>query len=232
MIPPTDPVTGNLPPGVHEATWDEFLARYGYTPHRLALLAGLKLALDGLRTAGCRRVYVDGSFVMISNKRQYQITRSEAERFEQALAQAEEQGAELDPRLRRAMREALESQLEELREELAEYDALRSGQVSVIEIDSLTELPEALIRARIATNLTQKELAARLGLKEQQVQRYEATRYSGVDLKRIQAVAEALGVRIDGRITLHTHMVQSPWLARCLEEARREELRREWEAKG
>jgi transcriptional regulator with XRE-family HTH domain len=174
---------------------------------------------------------------MITNKRQYRITRSEAERFEQALARAEEQGAELDPRLRRAMREALESQLEELREEIAEYDALCSGQVSVMEIDSLTKLPEALIRARIAANLTQKELAARLQLKEQQIQRYEATRYSGVDLKRLQAVAEALGVRIHERITLHTHivqshMVQSPRLARYLEEARIEELRREWEAKG
>ena len=141
---------------------------------------------------------------MITNERQYRITRSEAERFEQALAQAEEQGGELDPRLRWAMREALESQLEELREELAEYDALRSGQVSVMEFDSLMELPEALIRARIAASLTQKELAARLRLKEQQIQRYEATRYSGVDLKRIHAVAEALGVKIHERITLPT----------------------------
>ena len=63
MIPEFDPGTGNLPPGVHEATWDELLARYGYTPHRLALLAGLKAALDALRIAGCRRVYIDGSFV-------------------------------------------------------------------------------------------------------------------------------------------------------------------------
>ena len=39
------------------------MARYGYTPHRLALLAGLKAALDALRIAGCRRVYIDGSFV-------------------------------------------------------------------------------------------------------------------------------------------------------------------------
>lgn len=62
MIPPFDPATGNLPPGIHEATWDEFLARYGYTPHRLALLAGLKAALDSLRAAGCRRAYIDGSF--------------------------------------------------------------------------------------------------------------------------------------------------------------------------
>lgn len=63
MIPPFDTHTGNLPPGIHEATWDEFLVRYGYTPHRLALLAGLKAALDALRTVGCRRVYIDGSFV-------------------------------------------------------------------------------------------------------------------------------------------------------------------------
>jgi hypothetical protein len=63
VIPPFDPATGNLPPGVHEATWDELLVRYGYTPHRLTLLAGLKAALDALRAAGCERAYVDGSFV-------------------------------------------------------------------------------------------------------------------------------------------------------------------------
>ncbi|HEV8634428.1 MAG TPA: hypothetical protein VG370_09365 [Chloroflexota bacterium] len=62
MIPPFD-AAGNLPPGVHEATWDEFVARFGTTPRRLALLAGLKAALDALRAAGCRRAYVDGSFV-------------------------------------------------------------------------------------------------------------------------------------------------------------------------
>ena len=63
MIPPFDPATGNLPPGVHEAPWDEFVARYGWTAHRLVLLAGLKAALDALHAAGCRRAYVDGSFV-------------------------------------------------------------------------------------------------------------------------------------------------------------------------
>jgi len=62
MIPPFD-AAGNLPPGVHEATWDELVARFGTTPRRLALLAGLRAALDALRAAGCRRAYVDGSFV-------------------------------------------------------------------------------------------------------------------------------------------------------------------------
>lgn len=63
MIPAFEPSTGLLPAGIHEATWEEFVARFGWTPHRLTLLAGLKAALDALRLAGCRRAYVDGSFV-------------------------------------------------------------------------------------------------------------------------------------------------------------------------
>lgn len=39
------------------------MARYGDTPRRLLLLAGLKEALDALQAAGCHRAYVDGSFV-------------------------------------------------------------------------------------------------------------------------------------------------------------------------
>lgn len=63
MIPPFEPSTGLLPSGIHEATWEELVARFGWTPHRLTLLAGLKAALDALRLAGCRRAYIDGSFV-------------------------------------------------------------------------------------------------------------------------------------------------------------------------
>src|SRR5436190_23079014 len=63
MIPPFEPSIGLLPAGIHEATWEEFVARFGWTPPRLALLSGLKAALDALRVAGCRRAYVNGSFV-------------------------------------------------------------------------------------------------------------------------------------------------------------------------
>jgi hypothetical protein len=50
MIPPFGP-TGNLPPGVHQATWQEFAGRFGGTPHRRRLLGGLKAAIDSLREA-------------------------------------------------------------------------------------------------------------------------------------------------------------------------------------
>jgi hypothetical protein len=54
---------GNLPPGIHDATWDDIVARFGSSAWRRELLAGLQEALENLRDAGCRRVYVDGSFV-------------------------------------------------------------------------------------------------------------------------------------------------------------------------
>ena len=41
--------------------------------------------------------------------------------------------------------------------------------------------------------LSQKELADRIGLKEQQIQRYEATEYASASLTRIQEIIGALG---------------------------------------
>jgi len=142
---------------------------------------------------------------MIVNDRQYRNTKAEVGRFEVALAHADEQCRDLDPLLHKAMRESLERQVQELREELAEYGALQGGQVASLELSSLAELPDALIRGRIASGLTQKDLAARLGLKEQQIQRYEATRYASASLARIQQVADGLGLQIVERVTLPTH---------------------------
>jgi len=62
MVPPFT-ASGNLPPGVHWATWDEVAQRFGTTPYRVRLVEGLKLALQSLARAGCRTVYIDGSLV-------------------------------------------------------------------------------------------------------------------------------------------------------------------------
>ena len=62
MIPELEQ-DGNLPPGIHWTTWKELSQRFGNTPHRRRLLAGLKAALEELGVAGCKAVYIDGSFV-------------------------------------------------------------------------------------------------------------------------------------------------------------------------
>lgn len=62
MIPPFDE-RGNLPPGIHEADWDELETRFNGSARRVELLAGLREALVALREAGCRTAYIDGSFI-------------------------------------------------------------------------------------------------------------------------------------------------------------------------
>ena len=62
MIPQLD-ADGLLLSGIHWVTWDEVTAVFGSTPWRRHLLAGLEMAMESLRRAGCRTVYIDGSFV-------------------------------------------------------------------------------------------------------------------------------------------------------------------------
>jgi ribosome-binding protein aMBF1 (putative translation factor) len=135
---------------------------------------------------------------MIKNEREYRITKAQAVKFEQALSDLSNAGRNdsLHPLLQKAQRESLQSQLDDLREEIVDYEALKSGQRTVISLDSLEELPRALIQARIAAGLSQRELAARLGVKEQQVQRYEATEYAGASLSRVTEVIRALGLHV------------------------------------
>jgi transcriptional regulator with XRE-family HTH domain len=143
---------------------------------------------------------------MIKNQRQYSIASAQAARFESALEafDAAPEATDVDPILRKAERDAMASQLEELQVELQAYEKLLSGEEGIFELTSLAGLPDALVRARIAAGLTHKELAERLGLKEQQIQRYEASNYSGASLDRIQMIAEALGITIRKEILLPT----------------------------
>ena len=62
MIPPFDEDLGYLPPGIHWATWDELSECCGTNSRRRELLAGLRAAAENLRDAGCRTLYLDGSF--------------------------------------------------------------------------------------------------------------------------------------------------------------------------
>ena len=141
---------------------------------------------------------------MIRNARQYRITHAQAMKLEQALAQVKARAAHstVHPRLLHAEQEALASQLADLREQLAAYDALRTRKRPVLRLKSFDEFPRALIQARIAMGLSQKDLAKRLGLKEQQIQRYEATDYAGASLARVSEVIRALGLKVHEKIIL------------------------------
>ena len=150
-------------------------------------------AKDGLLPSGLHKVTC-----MIKNDRQYRITKGQAQKLARALARAAKRGdtGKVHPLLRKAQTDALRSQLADLRSEIKQYEALRSGRQTVLAVQSFDDLPRALIQARIAAGLSQKQLADRLGLKEQQIQRYEATDYASASLARVREVARALGLKV------------------------------------
>ena len=134
---------------------------------------------------------------MIKNERQYRITRTQAERFARTLEGLRNRPEGLDgthPMIVQAQVDAASSQLADLEDELREYEAVKGGEFQVDVLRVVADLPALLIKARIAQGMTQKELADRLGLKEQQIQRYEATDYATAKWSRIREVAGALGV--------------------------------------
>ncbi len=137
---------------------------------------------------------------MIRNERQYRFTRTQARRFEQTLVDLKSRDLEdldVHPMIAKAQVDAVSGQLADLREQLREYESLKSGDFDFSQLTAVNTLPAMLIKARIARGMTQRDLAERIGLKEQQIQRYEATDYASASLGRIYHVVGGLMIEDD-----------------------------------
>ena len=132
---------------------------------------------------------------MIKNERQYKFTKNQVERFERTLAEFRSRRPEdtgLHPLVAKAQEDAVSGQIMDMKEELQVYESMRAGTFSLERLEVVSELSNMLIGARIAQGMSQKELAERIGLKEQQIQRYEATDYASASLSRIREVVRGL----------------------------------------
>lgn len=134
---------------------------------------------------------------MIYSDKQYSVSSAQLTKLRDALAAAEERTTD-QAWLNKAEIDALKSQIADIEAELAEYDLLKSGETSFSKTYALEELPRVLVQARIASGMSQTDLAEKLGMKPQQVQRYEATDYMGASLGRLIEISKALGVKASG----------------------------------
>lgn len=136
---------------------------------------------------------------MITNEKQYKISKAQAQKFYDAYKNFDTTALlkkGIAKELVEAQKESLLIQYKELAKMTSEYEELKSGVIQYTEAKSLDEMPTILIKSRISQGLTQEDLAKKLGLKQQQIQRYEADMYSTANFKKLTEIAHTLGVEL------------------------------------
>ena len=128
----------------------------------------------------------------IRNLHQRKITAARLDEFREKLEALEaapptEANAAIAHRLAIAQ---TRSYIEDFAAELAAFDEL--AEAEEIRIADIGDLGEALIRARVASGLTQAQLAQRVGLRTSAINRYEANGYRSANLTRLAEIAAGL----------------------------------------
>lgn len=133
---------------------------------------------------------------MIRNESEYQeaLARLKEERQRLDMHGAHLEGMGLTYEERKRALDPLRSFHLQLEEEVQSYERLKRGDIG--EFQNLHGLGQALIALRIARGLTQRELAARLGVHESQVSRDERNEYHGITVERASRILDATGVRL------------------------------------
>lgn len=137
---------------------------------------------------------------MIQNQRQYKVTKGQIAKLEGALKASVKLSEKTDPRVYRAMIGGIEWEINRLQQQLHEFEELK--ETSDLVMHSVEDLPQILVKARIARGYTQKELAERVNIKPQQIQKYEITGYRSASWKRILEVMDKLGLDFEAHVPL------------------------------
>lgn len=130
---------------------------------------------------------------MIKGERECAVARLWVKRFESTMANIDERLERDGPDwMLEARRSGLQGKTDDLRLDVAEYEALASGKVPPADAGNLEELPDALIKRRIGLGMTRRELAERMGVREEEVERYELTDYESAGYARLMEAHAAL----------------------------------------
>ena len=129
---------------------------------------------------------------MIKNEKQYKITRAKIRDFAKSISVLEEKLKEHPGELLELEYDARRGQMLDLQKEVKEYEDLKSSNTPKLEFTSIEDLPQVLIKCRIALALSHKDLAEKAGLHEQQIQRYEQTDYESASFARIKEIFKVL----------------------------------------
>jgi ribosome-binding protein aMBF1 (putative translation factor) len=139
---------------------------------------------------------------MIRTDRQYQELKTRLYQEKKALAEQRRhlEALKLSPeKVKRGMDPLLTLHYQ-LAEELEWYERVKKGDFEPI--TDLTQMGRTLIALRIASGLSQKDLARKLGIPESQVSRDERNEYHAISLDRAQKILSALGANLKVKVDL------------------------------
>jgi ribosome-binding protein aMBF1 (putative translation factor) len=90
-----------------------------------------------------------------------------------------------------------ESMLHERESQIRDYDDLKKGKLNLPKLKRVDDIVAFLPRIRIARGMSQTELARRLGVSKQVINRYEESGYQTVGLVRLQQILDVLEAKIE-----------------------------------
>ncbi len=94
----------------------------------------------------------------------------------------------------------------QLQEGVEWYERIRTGDFEPIA--GFTEIGRRLIALRIASGLSQKDLAERLGVSDSQVSRDEHAEYFNIQVQRAQAILDVLTAVLNVRVVTRVEKAQ------------------------
>ena len=136
---------------------------------------------------------------MISNERQLKVAMRKHDEILKAMQALSSED-----------RAVLERLGDDVRKEIDDYVSIRNQIVNVFKLDSFDDLGQAVIRARVARGWTQRELAERLGVSEQMVQKDEHQEYENIGLSRLGDILDVLNYDLTGSLN-PTHLPPRQW---------------------
>ena len=132
---------------------------------------------------------------MIKNEKQYSISKKLLSEINENIADLKKDTTQHPLKIKMMLASAINMQ-KEIEQDILLYETLKTDKIQILKERLFVDLPSLLIEYKIKSGLTQKEFAAQLGIKEQQLQRYEADNFRSVTFKNLIRFLDAIGLEI------------------------------------
>jgi DNA-binding Xre family transcriptional regulator len=138
---------------------------------------------------------------MIKNEKQYKITRKKLQDIQEEINRLKN-GREHLPAKDELLLVSLLMMKQQMEDEIAKYDLVKTMTSAILGERSIDDLPTLLIEYKIQSGMTQKEFSEKIGMKEQQLQRYEAENFNSISFKNLLKIIHAIGLNVTVKGTI------------------------------